>query len=66
MYLLTVKKRRLAEVIELQREHSLFRTKQHLGKTEEFLIEGESKKSDIHWKARTTQNHGNCFSKRTL
>ena len=51
-----IKKRRLAEVIQLQREHSLYRTQQHLGKTEEFLIEGESKKSDLHWKARNTQN----------
>ena len=52
----SIKKRRLAEVIQLQREHSLYRTQQHLGKTEEFLIEGESKKSDLHWKARNTQN----------
>ena len=58
-----VKKRRLAEVIELQREHSLYRAKQHLGKTEEFLIEGESKKSDIHWKARNTQNMVVVFPK---
>jgi len=58
-----IKKRRLAEVIELQRAHSLFRTKQHLGKTEEFLIEGESKKSNLHWKARKTQNMVIVFPK---
>jgi len=58
-----VKKRRLAEVIQLQREHSLYRTQQHLGKTEEFLIEGESKKSDLHWKARNTQNMVIVFPK---
>jgi tRNA-2-methylthio-N6-dimethylallyladenosine synthase len=58
-----IKKRRLAEVIELQRAHSLYRTKQHLGKTEEFLIEGESKKSDLHWKARNTQNMVIVFPK---
>ncbi len=57
------KKRRLAEVIRLQREHSLYRTQQHLGKTEEFLIEGESKKSDLHWKARNTQNMVIVFPK---
>ena len=57
------KKRRLAEVIKLQREHSLYRTQQHLGKTEEFLIEGESKKSDLHWKARNTQNTVVVFPK---
>jgi len=58
-----VKKRRLAEVIQLQRAHSLYRTQQHLGKTEEFLIEGESKKSDLHWKARNTQNMVIVFPK---
>jgi tRNA-2-methylthio-N6-dimethylallyladenosine synthase len=58
-----IKKRRLAEVIQLQREHSLYRTEQHLGKTEEFLIEGESKKSDLHWKARNTQNMVIVFPK---
>ena len=58
-----VKKRRLAEVITLQREHSLYRTQQHLGKTEEFLIEGISKKSDLHFKARNTQNTVVVFPK---
>jgi tRNA-2-methylthio-N6-dimethylallyladenosine synthase len=58
-----IKKRRLAEVIKLQRTHSLYRTQQHLGKTEEFLIEGESKKSDLHWKARNTQNMVIVFPK---
>jgi tRNA-2-methylthio-N6-dimethylallyladenosine synthase len=57
------KKRRLAEVIALQRQHSLYRTQQHLGKTEEFLIEGESKTSDLHWKARNTQNMVIVFPK---
>jgi tRNA-2-methylthio-N6-dimethylallyladenosine synthase len=41
----SVKKRRLQEVINLQQEHSLYRTQQHLGKTEEVLIEGTSKKN---------------------
>jgi len=58
-----VKKRRLAEVIQLQREHSLLRTQQHLGKTEEFLIEGVSKKSDLHFKARNSQNTVVVFPK---
>ncbi|MDG2194660.1 MAG: tRNA (N6-isopentenyl adenosine(37)-C2)-methylthiotransferase MiaB [Polaribacter sp.] len=58
-----VKKRRLAEVIQLQREHSLLRTQQHLGKTEEFLIEGISKKSDLHFKARNSQNTVVVFPK---
>lgn len=58
-----IKKRRLAEVIQLQRKHSLLRTQQHLGKTEEFLIEGVSKKSDLHFKARNSQNTVVVFPK---
>ena len=51
-----VKKRRLQEIIALQREHSHYRTKTHLGKTEEVLIEKTSKKSDKHWAGRNSQN----------
>lgn len=58
-----VKKRRLQEVINLQQKHSLYRTEQHLGKIEEVLIEGESKKSDQHWKGRNTQNTVIVFPK---
>ena len=58
-----VKKRRLQEVINLQQKHSLYRTQQHLGKVEEVLIEGESKKSSEHWKGRNTQNTVIVFPK---
>ncbi|MFL0094028.1 tRNA (N6-isopentenyl adenosine(37)-C2)-methylthiotransferase MiaB [Tenacibaculum maritimum] len=58
-----VKKRRLQEIIDLQQEHSLYRTNQHLGKIEEVLIEGESKKSTTHWKGRNTQNTVIVFPK---
>jgi tRNA-2-methylthio-N6-dimethylallyladenosine synthase len=58
-----VKKRRLQEIIDLQQKHSLLRTQQHLGKVQEFLIEGESKKSKLHWKARNTQNTVVVFPK---
>ncbi|HET8838898.1 MAG TPA: tRNA (N6-isopentenyl adenosine(37)-C2)-methylthiotransferase MiaB [Flavobacteriaceae bacterium] len=58
-----IKKRRLAEIIEKQREHSQFRTKQFLGETVEVLIEKESKKSDQHWSGRTTQNTVVVFPK---
>ena len=58
-----VKKRRLNEVIALQREHSAYRTQEYLGKTMEVLIEGESKKSDLHWKGRNSQNTMVVFSK---
>jgi len=60
---LATKKRRLAEIIALQQEHSHYRTKQHVGKIEEVLIEGTSKKSDTHWKGRNTQNTVVVFPK---
>lgn len=50
------KKRRLCEIIDLQQQHGLYRTQQHLGKIEEVLIEGSSKKSDAHWMGRNSQN----------
>ena len=60
---LVVKKSRLAEVIALQLEHSHHRTQQHVGKIEEVLIEGTSKKSEAHWKGRNTQNTVAIFPK---
>jgi tRNA-2-methylthio-N6-dimethylallyladenosine synthase len=59
----SVKKRRLQEVIDLQQEHSRYRTEQHLGKTEEVLIEKESKKSSLQWSGRNTQNTTVVFPK---
>ena len=58
-----VKKRRLEEVIELQQKHALYRTQQHLGKVEEVLIEGVSKKNPNEWKGRNTQNTVIVFPK---
>jgi len=58
-----IKKRRLQEVIDLQQEHALYRTEEHLGKTEEFLIEGTSKKNPNEWKGRNTQNTVAVFAK---
>ncbi len=60
---LEVKKRRLTEIINLQQEHSLKRNQQHIGKTEEVLIEGTSKKSDEEWFGRTTYNTVVVFPK---
>ncbi|WP_272151907.1 tRNA (N6-isopentenyl adenosine(37)-C2)-methylthiotransferase MiaB [Tenacibaculum aiptasiae] len=60
---LDIKKRRLQEVIDLQQEHSLYRTRQHLGKVEEVLIEGTSKKNPNEWKGRNTQNTVIVFPK---
>ena len=60
-----VKKRRLREIIDLQQTHSLFRNKQHVGKVEEVLIEGPSKRSDAHWMGRNSQNTVVVFPKET-
>ncbi len=60
---LETKKRRLQEIVDLQRKHSHFRTKEFVGKTMEILIEGNSKKSDKHWKGRNTQNTMAIFAK---
>jgi tRNA-2-methylthio-N6-dimethylallyladenosine synthase len=60
---LEIKKRRLTEVINLQQKHSAMRTKAYVGKTMEVLIDGTSKKSDLHWKGRISQNTTVVFPK---
>lgn len=50
------KKRRLQDIVDLQRAHSEIRTKEFLNTTVEVLIEKESKKSDLQWSGRTSQN----------
>lgn len=57
------KKRRLAEIINLQQKHSAFRTQKHVGRVEEVLIEGNSKKSDQHWMGRNSYNTVVVFPK---
>lgn len=57
------KKRRLTEIIDIQQKHSLYRTQEHVGKVEEVLIEGTSKKSDAHWMGRNSQNTVVVFPK---
>ncbi|MCH4553132.1 tRNA (N6-isopentenyl adenosine(37)-C2)-methylthiotransferase MiaB [Aestuariibaculum lutulentum] len=57
------KKRRLQEIIELQQEHSFYRTKEHLGKVEEVLVEKLSKRSNEHWSGRNSQNTVVVFPK---
>lgn len=58
-----VKKRRLTEIIALQRKHGHYRSKQQLGKTVEVLIEGSSKKSDLEWMGRSSQSSVVVFPK---
>ena len=57
------KKRRLNEIISLQQKHGLHRNQQHIGKIEEVLIEGNSKKSDLEWMGRNSQNTVVVFPK---
>ncbi|WP_204346783.1 tRNA (N6-isopentenyl adenosine(37)-C2)-methylthiotransferase MiaB [Psychroserpens algicola] len=57
------KKRRLAEIVQRQREHSEIRTKEYLNTTVEVLIERQSKKSEDQWSGRTSQNIVAVFPK---
>lgn len=57
------KKRRLSEIIALQRAHCKIRTEEHLGKTQEVLIEGTSKKSEDEWMGRNSQSSVVVFPK---
>ena len=56
-------KRRLSEIVALQRAHCSYRTEAFVGNTFEVLIEKESKKSDLQWSGRTTQNTVVVFPK---
>lgn len=58
-----VKKRRLAEIVDLQRKNSAVLTATGVGKVHEVLIEGTSKKSDEMWVGRNTQNLTVVFPK---
>ncbi len=60
---LKVKKRRLAEVIEIQAKVSLADNMNDVGKTFEVLIEGDSKKSKEHFKGRNSQYKTIVFPK---
>ncbi|HMX82886.1 MAG TPA: radical SAM protein, partial [Saprospiraceae bacterium] len=58
-----VKKRRLNEVIEMQRAISLKHNLNDIGKRYEVLIEGDSKKSGEQFKGRNSQNKMIVFDK---
>ncbi|MBO0934991.1 tRNA (N6-isopentenyl adenosine(37)-C2)-methylthiotransferase MiaB [Fibrella sp. HMF5335] len=51
-----VKKRRLNEIIALQRDLSLERNQRHLGKVQRVLVEGFSKRSEADLSGRNDQN----------
>jgi len=59
----TIKNRRLNEIIKKQREHSLIKMQQKIGKTYKVLIEGISKRSTKHFFGRTTHNSVVIFPK---
>ncbi len=59
-----VKKRRLEEIIRLQNEISLQHNLADVGKTVEVLIEGDSKRSDLEFKGRNSQNKMVVFPKK--
>lgn len=60
---LEVKKRRLAEIVELHRRHSLLTMQKEVGRVLRVLIEGDSKKSDQDWAGRCDSNKMVIFSK---
>ena len=58
-----VKRRRLDEIVKLQRQLSEESNKRDLGKTYKVLIEGDSKKSGEDWRGRNGQNKMVVFPK---
>ncbi len=58
-----VKKRRLNEIIDLQQKMALDRTKRFVGQVVEVLIEKDSKRSNLHWSGRNSQNTVVVFPK---
>ncbi len=61
-----IKKRRLQEIIYLQKKHSSECLQAQIGNIQEVLIEGESRKSKMHWFGRTSQNAVVVFPKETF
>ena len=60
---LETKKRRLSEIINKQKEHSLKRNNLSIGNRYKVLIEGNSKKSNDYLKGRTSENKVVIFPK---
>lgn len=63
---LEVKKRRLQEIIDLQKEHSHFRNKADLGKIKKVLIDGVSKRDKNQLKGRTSESTVVIFDKKNF
>ncbi len=58
-----VKRRRLTEIVRLQTQVSYKHNQKDIGKTFKVLIEGDSKKSDLDFKGRNSQNKMIVFPK---
>lgn len=63
---LDTKKRRLQEIIEKQNQLSLKRNQQDIGKIQEVLVEGFSKRSEDHLRGRNSANKVVIFPKAGL
>tara|TARA_Y100001954_G_scaffold235848_1_gene294665 strand:+ start:195 stop:1646 length:1452 start_codon:yes stop_codon:yes gene_type:complete len=59
-----IKSRRLTEIIEKQRTHSMMHNQSRIGKTYKVLVEGLSKRSNKHLFGRTTHNSVAVFPKK--
>ena len=60
---LAVKKRRLDEIVKLQNKLSQYSNLSDVGKTFKVLIEGNSKKSELDWAGKNSQNKVVVFPK---
>ena len=58
-----VKKKRLAEIVSLQNKLSFESNQKDIGKKVEVLIEGDSRKSNLQWMGRNSQNKVVVFDK---
>jgi tRNA-2-methylthio-N6-dimethylallyladenosine synthase len=59
-----IKKRRLAEIIDLQRKHSGLRNQRQVGQIQKVLVEGDSKKSSQQHFGRNDSNKIVVFDKK--
>jgi len=62
---MVTKKRRLNEIVAMQNNLSYESNKKDVGKFFEVLIEGNSKRSDLQWMGRNSQNKVMIFDKTT-
>jgi tRNA-2-methylthio-N6-dimethylallyladenosine synthase len=59
-----IKGRRLTEIIELQTRHSLLANEAQIGQIQEILVEGPSRRSELRYCGRNTQNSMVVFDRK--